>query len=679
MKEKFLVILLFLSFMASPWFLTYSQEKIIIFVKPLEAKNVSESLVSTAISIFKQELTATGRFNLVSEEQWKNVAEANGIVMKSRTLFDRDEDQKIGNFVRAKKIITGSIEQSGTGFLMTIDWVDLEKGFTERTITETMDSEYQLEKSVKKIIAEIEKMFIAGGKVISTNDEQVRIRMDLKDSGWQVGTVFELKRISGQAYGKVKIEKIDGLEAVGTAYELQDFIHINDRVEVAGMQKQTGKIRPNVGLVNFEADENIIAQDLLDKLYIKCQTNLTNCNRFNLYDARTVAAIISGKSDIELDYYIDGEILEDRLYDGYTVTLRIKEFDTDMIHTQETEKCLRRDVEKTVEVLLNSIVSKFPITGKVTRIEQKEITVNLGAAHNIKEKDLLQFKSRENKILLADAKVWKVYRDYFTVKQNEKYRNVRLGTLVEMAENKKLEDRYQEERERLKRSYIKNKEIVDRMTNEKLKSEEEQKRRQEEAKKKAEEKRLAAERKKQEQEYARTMPKSRIKLSLGKLLFEDEATENLYNSNKTGKFNVSLYLGNHPNFNISVSYQYGYFDDNTITGKSQKSYIAEQALGLGARVQIKLPFLFSTAIMPYIEGSGRRCMFESKLKPESKIPNNIVKWSGYYVAADGGIEFVFDQNFSIFAQAGLNRKLKLESDKLKFEYFFIDGGVAIWF
>ena len=178
---------------------------------------------------------------------------------------------------------------------------------------------------------------------------------------------------------------------------------------------------------------------------------------------------------------------------------------------------------------------------------------------------------------------------------------------------------------------------------------------------------------------AKLASKSRLKLSIGKAQFEDGIFKDQFEGNKTGHFSADLYVGNHPNFNIGFNYQYTNFNDYSIEPGSEKSFIEEQAGGLSARVHFVLPFLFSTKLMPFVEGKAKYSSFKSKLQQDSKIKMSKNEWNGFFLVVDGGLEFVFNDKFSLFGQAGFNRVLKLDENLPKFEFLFIDAGIAIWF
>jgi len=83
--------------------------------------------------------------------------------------------------------------------------------------------------------------------------------------------------------------------------------------------------------------------------------------------------------------------------------------------------------------------------------------------------------------------------------------------------------------------------------------------------------------------------------------------------------------------------------------------------------------------MPYIESFGQFANFSPILKDGSRLNVSEDRWTAYYAFADVGLEFVFNRKFPIFGQMGVTRKLKSPEEKPKFEYFFIDVGIGIWF
>lgn len=642
-----------------------AQEKMVIFVKPFAAKGVPEMMASNATELFKSQLSATNRVNLVSEQQWREVMNTMGIIMQNISAFDQSKDQEIGRMVKAEKLVTGSIEQFDEKFLISVNWIDLVKGLTERSISRKMENREQMQTTIRDIVTEIERIFVPGGDIVSITGEQVKIRIGGNIAQWREGIIFDLKKANGQIYGQVRIEKIDGDEALGTTFDLKDFVSRNDRVELPATVEEKITIKPNLGLVSFECD---LEPKLKNDLYLKCQTQLLKSNRFNLFDSRTVLDVLSGQSNVKLDYIIEGEIIADTQINVFTVTLRTRNFATDQIEQQDMEKCRRSDLEKAVELLLFNSIGHFPLKGVVTKVDPAEITVGLGTDHNLSAKFPLVFKDNQGKTVIAEAKIHKIYRDHFTVKQDAKFAKVQLGNLVEMKEDQKREKKYQSERQKIVSRYQQHYEASlktsDQAEKEKAKLQT------------AEEKQKAAE---QRKIAARLAPKSRLKLGLGSTRFDNEQTRIDFGGKNTFKFNANLYVGNHPNFNLFFQYLYGYYNNRTHPNSEASSFIQEQGFGTGARVQILLPFLFSTQLMPYVEGSTRYSLFESKLKPGARIALLDDKWKGFYGAVDAGLEWVFNQKFSFFAQAGINRKIKLSAGNLKFEYLFLDGGMVIWF
>lgn len=668
------IILLFSS-------IAFAQDKLIIFVKPFQAKGVPAQFASNATELFRSELSATNRMKIVSEEEWQNVMRTQGIFIRNPSVFDKVNDQQIGRLVSADKLITGSIESADAGFLVTVNWVDLVNGIIDKIITKPMADRNQLGATIKDIILEIEKMFVSSGKIVTLMGERIKIRIDPQDKEWQVGTVFNLKKPTGYIYGKVRIERIDRDAAIGLTYELQDFLNIGDLVELA-QAEELKRTKPNIGLVNFEGS---LDKNLLNDLYVQSQTQLKNSNRFNLYDASTVADVYLERTQLQLDYIFSGEIIEDKDANCYTITIRAKDFKTDLIKAQDTEKCAKPDLAKTAEILMHTLISQFPLSGRVIKLDQKQITIDLGTDQNIRPKLKFILRSGQGKSILAEGKIHKVHRDHATIKQHKKYNKVRLGALVEMQEDNNTLKRYKKERRTIQKEYKRNYDIYYKNLKESEKKQVAEKNRL------AKEKREAADKKRQEREekdkikerarkakIARILPKSRLKFSGGKIYFDNANTKTLFNKDKVGKFNAALYLGDHPNFNIFLNYEYGYFEDNTIVTIKQSSYIAESAGILGARIQIIIPFLFSMHLMPFAEGGVKYAQFTSKLQEESKIIIPEEKWKGFYSTADAGLEIVFNRNFAIFVQAGLNRVLKQDKEYLKFNYFFIDAGMAIW-
>ena len=580
-----------------------------------------------------------------------------GIVMENISLFDKDKDQTIGKLVRADKLITGKLEQFGNYTYITVDWIDLKTGYTEKTISDKMSNKEQLEGTLENIIFEIQKLLTPSGKIESVNGEIIKIHIQSLSDDWTPGAIFNLKKPGGDIYGKVKITKVEGNEAIGKTQTqtLLDFVKVDDIVEIF-FEKETDEIKKcNVGLVQFISE---IDNKTLDDIYLNCQTQINQSQRVNLFDDKTVNDVVFGNLSIELAYIIEGEIHRDISAPGcYNVTVRLKGFPTEQIVFQDYDKCVKNDLTKTVENLLHHVICYFPLQGKVIQVNTEEIWVNLGTNHNIKRKMEFVIKSKDGASIITQGKVDKVFRDYFSIKQKKEYQNVSIGSLIEMKEDKEVEFRMKRERGKIRQNYENH--IA--------------------SYKKAVQDSIDRVQKKIEEAKARLAPKSRLKISLGQIKFDKDYYSNTYGGKKTAKFNASLYLGNHPNFHFYLNYQYSYFDDNTVSGNVKNSFIAEQSGGFGARIQFVLPFLFSWNLMPFVEGTGKYCQFTPKLKPGSQINISDKKWLGYYLSADAGLELVFNRKFSLFAQAGFNRKIKNPEDKPKFEYLFIDGGIGIWF
>ena len=629
------------------------QEEIIVFVKPFQAKGVPESFASNATEIFRSKLTGINQIRLVSEEKWREVMETNGIEIENITLFDRSADQKIGKFVRAEKLITGKIEKFGSLITMSVDWINLETGYVEATLAESFSDTEMLPEIINKIIYSLKKRLACSGTVKYIDGDEITIQIESTSHEWESGAIFDLQKNSGEVFGQVRLTRVSDDKAMGIVDNSIDKVKVGDLVVITKdvQADLTKQIKKNVGLVNFESD---LTYQQKNDLYLFCQTQINKSNRFNLFDDQTVKDAFMGDAKVELDFIIDGEILKNRKDGTYTVTIRIKNFATDQIEYQDYEKCVENNLNATVEVLLFKIISFFPLRGKVTKIDQEDIYVNLGTYQDIKRKMEFVIKNKNNDNIIAEGSVNKVYSDYFTCRQNKKYEKVTLGSIVEMKEDEDLINDVKRSRAAIKVGYERY--LADLYTsyNDSL----------ENIQKKIKE---------------RTAKKSRIKISIGKIELDQEFYKNLFGGNRTGKFNTSIYLGNHPNFHILANYQFGYFEDNTTEPEIKNSFIAENSGGLGARIHFVLPFLFSTDLMPFVEGMGRYCEFKSKLKSGSKISVSENKWVAYYVTAEGGLEFVIKENFSLFAQAGINRLLKSPGGTYKFEYLFVDGGIAIWF
>ncbi len=621
-------------------------EKPLVFVKPLEPKGVPAMLANNATELLRGKLSATNLLRLVSEREWQNVMETHGIVIRNRYVFDRESDQKIGKLVNANRLITGSVGKAYQGFLISVNWIDLSNGVTDGTFTQSMSNQSQLSVTIDKIVQEIINKLVPGGQIVNKDGPRIWFNINPENPMWKVGETFNLKKTHGKVYGKVKIETIDGQQARGITSDLDDFIGLGDVVVPVLKMAEERKKRLSVGLMSFEGN---LDKTFLENLYIQSQTQLRNSHRFNLFDARSLGKryiFESTKSSSDFDYIIQGEIVPDVVADCYTVTVRMRDYRTDQIEAQNTEKCIRKDIEKTVKNLLYSIISHYPLIGEVIQVNSAKITVNLGTEQNLERKRKFMFRKADGRKFIADGKIDEIYRDHFTIDQDKKYREVRLGSLAEIEEDENVRKHYERERKKVKETY----------------------------RKKLRQKETAI-----EDKQARLAPKSRLKFSVGLFQFHSELLRNQYEKYESGKFKAWLYLGNHPNFNISLNYQYGLFTDATINRDDVNSFITENAFGLGARIQFQVPLFFKMRLMPYVEAGARYAQFKSNLKEGSSIQPQVNKWEGYYGAADAGIELVFNQKFSLFGQVGINRKLKLDEEYLKYEYLFFDAGISIWF
>ncbi|NOZ60159.1 MAG: hypothetical protein GXO74_00610 [Calditrichaeota bacterium] len=661
MDSKKLILVLALGLLLIFGTQIYAQQKIVAFVKPLQAIGVPESFANRATQQFRNALSQTGRFGLISEETWRNVMETQGIVMENIALFDEDQDKQIAKLVNADVITYGKLEQEGNVINFSLDYYNVAKKYNDFSFLRQLISEGDLNEAIKNIVSQIMSNIVPKGEVLSINGNVVRIKISSKQDEWKPGKIFNLKKPDGTIYGKVSIINSDGDVAIGNtkSSELTGFVVKGDIVEMATIVPIPINQKPNVGLASFESTLN---QSKQDDIYLNCQTQINKSHRVNLFDDRTIRDVYLERSPVKLDYIIDGEIKKDIEYGTYSVTIRLKAFSTEQIIKQDYLKCTEKMLDKTIEILLHSILSYFPLQGEVKKIDEKEIQVNLGEDQNVRKKMKFVVKAKDSKNMICEGKVKNVYREYFTCKRDQKMSQASLGDIVQMREDEKLAKKTRKLREKISDEYYRHVEAINKAAADSLAN--------------VEKKKTAAHDKIQE----KLAPKSRLKFSLAKIQWEQDYQENLYGGKKTTKFNAAMYLGNHPNFHIAFNYQYAYFEDNTrAVGSEGNSFISSQSYGVGARIQFVLPFLFSTSFMPYVEGFGQFANFSPNLKSGSRIHVAEDRWTAYYALADVGVEFVFNRKFSLFGQIGATRKLKSPAEKPKFEYLFIDGGIGIWF
>ncbi len=662
-KKNILVLMLtVILFLASH---VHAQGKIFVFVKPLQAINVKETFANSATQQLRQALSQTGRFGNVSEEAWRQVMETEGIYLENIALFNREEDRKIAQLAKADVIIYGKLERAGARINLSLNYFDVEEGYDLFVFWDELDSESDLEEVIKNIVSRIISNIVPNGRIITINDEVVRIKIKMNPEEWNIGSVFNLKKPDGTIYGKVEIFQRDGKSALGKVRmsELSSPVEIGDIVEFSTQIMPKKRKKPNVGLVYFESD---LPQSQKDDIYLNCQTQINKSFRVNLFDYRTVTEVLLGRSPVKLDYIVEGEIKKNYENGAFSVTIRLKDFATEQIIKQDYLKCSPEWLNQTIEVLLYTIIDYFPLQGEITRITEKEIQVNLGENHNIRKKMKFFVKAKDSETVICEGKVKEVYPNYFICKRDDKLHVASLGDIIEMRKDEKLKKRMKKLREKIGDEYFKYLENRAKQTYDK----EERKRQ------KAKLDSLKRERKKQE----RLAPKSRLKFSLSKIKWEQDYQKVRFDGKKTTKFLAGLYLGSHPNFHIAFNYQYAYFEDQTRPkGSVGNSFISSQSYGAGARIQFVIPFLFSTCFMPYVEGFGQLSKFSPNLKQGTKILLSDEGWTAYYAFADAGVEFAFNRKFSFFGQVGVTRTIKSPEGKPKYEYFFIDGGIGIWF
>ena len=634
----------------------YAQRKIVAFVKPLQAIGVPESFANRATQQLRSALSQTGRFGLINEDAWRNVIQTQGLIVKNIAFFDENQDKKIAKLVNADVILYGKLEQEGNTINLSLDYYDVAKGYNDHTFSEQLITAEDLDAVIEKIISQIMSNIVPKGEILSINGKVVRIEIISKADEWQPGKIFNLRKQDGTVYGKVTIISSDSKVAIGNTSELKDFVVKGDILELSTSVPAPKGGKPNVGLYSFESPFD---QSRRDDIYLKCQTLINKSHRVNLFDDRTIKDIVLERSPVKLDYAIDGEITEDKRYRTFTVTISLKNFATGQIIKSDYIRCTDRMMDQAIETLLYSILKKFYLQGEIIKIDKKEIQVNLGKEQEIKKKRKFLVKSKESGNMICEGKVKTVYDEFFTCKRDEKMSRASLGDIIQMLEDEKVEKNMNKLREKITDDY-----------SDYIKS----------WKKRGPDSRVADSLKQIKKMQERLAPKSRLKFSISQIQWEQDYQKNLYGGKKTTKFNAAMYLGNHPNFHIAFNYQYAYFEDNTRPEGSQgNSFISSQSYSVGARIQFIIPFLFSTSFMPYVEGFGQFANFSPNLKTGTRINVSEQRWTAYYMFADVGLEFVFNRKFSLFGQVGATRKLKSPEEKPKFEYLFIDGGIAIWF
>ena len=159
-RYYFFLILIFLQFKIP----LYSADKMTVAVLDLSPKGVP-ILLSNAISdIIRTEFTNIGNFTVVERAQMRQILKEHELQMTGCT--DSECAVKFGKILSARRIVVGEVNSIGSSVLITIRYVDVEKGVSLFSATEKSISIEDIDRAAVKITKDLASRIVSGDKEI---------------------------------------------------------------------------------------------------------------------------------------------------------------------------------------------------------------------------------------------------------------------------------------------------------------------------------------------------------------------------------------------------------------------------------------------------------------------------------------------------------------------------------
>lgn len=137
-------------------------EKMQIAVLELQSRGVSKLVSSTTSDIIRSEMVKTGLFVVVERGQMNEILKEQGFQQTGCT--DQSCAVQLGKLLSARKILLGEVNKMGTGIMITVRIVDVEKGTSDFAATEKAENEDVLDKAGANITRKLADNIVQGNK-----------------------------------------------------------------------------------------------------------------------------------------------------------------------------------------------------------------------------------------------------------------------------------------------------------------------------------------------------------------------------------------------------------------------------------------------------------------------------------------------------------------------------------
>ncbi len=139
-----------------------ARDKMQIAVLDLQPKGVSKVLAGAVTDIIRSEMVKTGLFTVLERGQMKEILKEQEFQMTGCT--DSACAVQVGKLLSAKQILMGEMNKVGTGLLLTVRIVDVEKGASQFAASERAANEDELDKAGASITRKLSENIVEGNK-----------------------------------------------------------------------------------------------------------------------------------------------------------------------------------------------------------------------------------------------------------------------------------------------------------------------------------------------------------------------------------------------------------------------------------------------------------------------------------------------------------------------------------
>jgi len=622
----------------------FSQDLPVIYALPFESSSAEKNISDNTFYYFRSRLSASGRVKLFSEGAWQKIIKTHRLILKLNDITNTQKIMELGRITQVDRLVTGTLKKSNGLFTLTIDWINLQNGLIEKTLSYPGLAESAINSTIEAAMKDLTRLLIKNGRIRRIKDK-THVEVELpSDAGWIIGDEFLLINDFGFSYGRSRIYEISAQVASAECFALQERVRIGDELCYHDNYSMNTKPLPRALLMPITSDLDV---QLGEVLFAQARQLIIRSGKFETIDETMLGEFYEkAKTYPNSSYIFQLKILSSDVNQIFLVNLSVKDIMTDIIRFETNIECLDMDITHAVTLALMDILNKWELNGFVARNDGEAIMIDLGSNQNIHAQQNIIFKDGQSGSIIAEAKIDEVYLNQSVIKDSDLAAQLRVGCIASVCQpnqshtelshlRKKIDDEVTARKTGIQQNEIKKREME--MAQRNL-------------------------------EQLSKLPKSRIKAGYGKPKFSNSSETDVISDDLSHRSFINVYLGNHPYAQIALNYNYLH-----IRKEDSPDIIYWHAVGLGGRLQVPI----WNPMVVYVESFAQYAQIHNLMKKDNVLMTAQSRWKGLYLQADAGLEIPFNKSVSIFAQGGLLKKL--ESEQLDLGCYFMEAGLGIWF